>query len=950
MRNLKRALSLLLSSTLVLGMLVMGGSAASYTDVTSEENVEAIEVLKAVGVMTGDENGNFNPDKQVTRAEMAVVMANLLDLKVEDFKGASIPFTDVPEWAVPYVAACYADGITAGISATQYGSNDSVTTAQAALMMMKALGYFQLDKDFGSDWQVATVKQGSKIDLFEGIEAGASTAMTRNEVAQLTLNALEATMVETDGTNTTITLPGGITIDSGDTKYVDRDAKSGVDYDKAGTDTDDTLQLCENLYGDDLIKDDGVDKFGAPAVTWSYKDYDGVYTDEADYTVVVNKADKDAAYWAEEANNKLEGAGNGTKLNNGTLTGGYQVGDVVNYYVADDGKTIENTIITRYTADVITDVDTDVTESDAEDGVTAYITFESAGTFNDTDIAGYNAKTFVKDAVVGMVEGDDEIIASYVASSVKGSISAYSTANSTYTLDGTKYTMTGSVDDEIDGKVDFDNGNYKLYLDPNGYVIKTEVVEGSVAIGDVFHIASVWTEDSQAYGETTTTFYAQVVYLDGTVKEIELAKAAGVVSEDTDAKKVSEKIEQITDDEVFFTDSKTDVAGTDDVSVALSAWDNSDTDYKIGSIDFSVDDKIKTDATKVGSYYVNSDTVYVVVENSGSKLDVTTKTGGLSFTAADSDVANVIYTTENGSKVASYVVIITDEYNAAETGDYFYVMDKNDYVTVSGGKEYTVYDMNGKKTTVVIDKDETVADETFYTYTEKDGVYSDLNPVEGQKDKAVYSSYYGDLLTTTAFTDYDASNAVIVDAHDTDTYSKSVTTLAAMQTAKKAGYIVTVDAVIDAEDEEVDYIVVTSVKSKSAAAIEDVEDYDFVGNLVADGNNVSVSADATYCTGDSNSDGSKDVTGDLARFLGSLYSKGASEIKFAGKTYTWIVNDGVTVLTGSNWRTGTTGNYTTLVKAIVTDTWGGADSMTAGTYKAALTVDGVVMNYTVTIG
>ena len=167
MRNLKRALSLLLSSTMVLGMLVMGSSAASYTDVTSEENVEAIEVLKAVGVMTGDQNGNFNPDKQVTRAEMAVVMANLLDLKVEDFKGASLPFTDVPEWAVPYVAACYADGITAGISATQYGSNNSVTTAQAALMMMKALGYFQFAPDFGDDWQLATVKKA----LFEPAHA-----------------------------------------------------------------------------------------------------------------------------------------------------------------------------------------------------------------------------------------------------------------------------------------------------------------------------------------------------------------------------------------------------------------------------------------------------------------------------------------------------------------------------------------------------------------------------------------------------------------------------------------------------------------------------------------------------------------------------------------------------------------------------------------------------------
>ena len=142
MRNLKRALSLLLSSTMVLGMLVMGSSAASYKDVTSEYNKEAIDVMEAVSVMVGDENGNFNPDQNVTRAQMAVIMANLLDLKVDDFKNAVIPFTDVPEWARPYVAACYADGITSGTSATTYGSNDTVTAAQAGLMMLKALGYF----------------------------------------------------------------------------------------------------------------------------------------------------------------------------------------------------------------------------------------------------------------------------------------------------------------------------------------------------------------------------------------------------------------------------------------------------------------------------------------------------------------------------------------------------------------------------------------------------------------------------------------------------------------------------------------------------------------------------------------------------------------------------------------------------------------------------------------
>ena len=79
MRNLKRALSLGLTAAMISGLMVMGASAASYADVTSENNVEAIEVLEAVGIMVGDENGDFNPDQNVTRNEMAVIMANLME-------------------------------------------------------------------------------------------------------------------------------------------------------------------------------------------------------------------------------------------------------------------------------------------------------------------------------------------------------------------------------------------------------------------------------------------------------------------------------------------------------------------------------------------------------------------------------------------------------------------------------------------------------------------------------------------------------------------------------------------------------------------------------------------------------------------------------------------------------------------------------------------------------
>ena len=151
MRNLKRALSLGLTAAMISGLMVMGSSAAGYADVTSENNQEAIEVLQAVGIMTGvDEEGNFNPEGTVTRNQMAVIMANLMEYNVASYRDTS-PFTDVPSWAEPYVAACYTNGITSGYSDTIYGGEDSVTTAQAALMLMKALGYFQYASDFGQD-------------------------------------------------------------------------------------------------------------------------------------------------------------------------------------------------------------------------------------------------------------------------------------------------------------------------------------------------------------------------------------------------------------------------------------------------------------------------------------------------------------------------------------------------------------------------------------------------------------------------------------------------------------------------------------------------------------------------------------------------------------------------------------------------------------------------------
>ena len=136
MRNLKRALSLALASAMLIGMMVVGASAASYKDEASISNEEAVDVLSGLGVIGGDQNGNFNPTATLTRAEFCVMMANALTGGKFDktlFEGTVTPFTDIKtHWGQAYIAYCYSAGVIAGTSATTFSPDNTLTAAQAS--------------------------------------------------------------------------------------------------------------------------------------------------------------------------------------------------------------------------------------------------------------------------------------------------------------------------------------------------------------------------------------------------------------------------------------------------------------------------------------------------------------------------------------------------------------------------------------------------------------------------------------------------------------------------------------------------------------------------------------------------------------------------------------------------------------------------------------------------
>ncbi len=277
MRNLKRALSLTLASIMLLGMMVVGSSAAGFPDVDDTKNVEAIEVLQAVAVMVGDKDtGNFRPDAPVSRAEMAVIMSNLLGLTTS-YYASTCPFDDVSgsySWARGPVGAAYASKVVSGRTATTFDPAATVTAVEAAAMIMRGLGYFQNTGDYADGFNVSIVRQANLIGLFKGIGSDATTPMTRNQIAQMALNALKSNVVDFTGTP-------GIKFDGVEVgykaEYTPRTSPDEI-YSAIGNLSTNIngqdqyyVQLGEELYDGDLeLRDNDSDDFERPARTWLY--------------------------------------------------------------------------------------------------------------------------------------------------------------------------------------------------------------------------------------------------------------------------------------------------------------------------------------------------------------------------------------------------------------------------------------------------------------------------------------------------------------------------------------------------------------------------------------------------------------------------------------------------------------------------------------------------------
>lgn len=165
----------------------IGGRTVSTKELLYEKNVyqEEAESLQQEGLLQGNENG-LDLLKPLTRAEAVTLLIRAMGLEDQTANYTVSQFADIASdnWASPYAALAKEEGITNGISDTEFAPDDPVTADQFATFTLRAAGESNFDYTQGIqiliDRGIITEEESETMDLF-----------TRGDMAKIIYEARE---------------------------------------------------------------------------------------------------------------------------------------------------------------------------------------------------------------------------------------------------------------------------------------------------------------------------------------------------------------------------------------------------------------------------------------------------------------------------------------------------------------------------------------------------------------------------------------------------------------------------------------------------------------------------------------------------------------------------------------------------------------------------------------
>ena len=704
---MKKLLALVLALVMSLSLVTI--SNAAFKDADKIDYKEAVDVMNAVGVFIGDEKGNFNAKENLTREQAAKIIAYLeLGSKAADALVGGATFTDVAStrWSAGFVGYCAQAGVVAGVGDSKFDPAGQLTALQFGKMLLVELGYDAKAAGMvGADWAINTSKLMAKAKLMDKIDGSVNQVLTREKAAQMTLNALKAPTVEYTTKGSSIIVNGAeINLGASEPTYVTNTIAKQQTISKQTLTNNGgyTIELGEKLY-QELKLNRTSDDFGRPANEWYYKAAKvGAYADKADLTYTAGV--KAGTIYTDLGLGKKIDAENVALYVNGTPTtntvniakgvstkiGAVGNGVLTEVFYDDDNNTAIITQIITYYGEVQKTVKATATKD-------AYIVinpdggakqqpanfkanFETDEKFEDDAVVYY---TFSETAKEIKSVGLAEVVSGVVTEAQNKKIENEDSQN--VTIDGTQYKAGYAfVGEEVSSTMV--KGEYDVYLDSYGYMIKIEEV------GTLSSNYALVLDISNA--GVFTSKQAQLLFADGTVKVVNTAKDYKTY----DGKNLTNTIVTYREDDGVYTLKA--------VSTTVAAADMDGTTDKL----FKLETGKATVSVKDITVTTNSATQFVTYDKTDDEAAAYTGTKNSPSIEAKGTAngkVSAYYYCKNNNKMVTVMFILCDDaiVSGATNRTIFFARESRSNLISNSTGTYFKYNavVNGELKTVMVD-------------------------------------------------------------------------------------------------------------------------------------------------------------------------------------------------------------------------------------------------------
>ena len=196
MKNLKKVLALVLAFACAFTMF----AGAAFTDQADIKATDAVNMLSSLGVITGYTDGSYQPNKVVTRAEMAKMIFVVRNNKIDDsaYQSNYSKLTDISNhWAKGYIKFCESQGIIAGKGNNKFDPDSPVTGVEAAKMLLVVSGYDYAKAGLtGSAWRTNVLKYAGAAGILDDVNSALEQGLPRQYAAQMIYNTLNVNRVK----------------------------------------------------------------------------------------------------------------------------------------------------------------------------------------------------------------------------------------------------------------------------------------------------------------------------------------------------------------------------------------------------------------------------------------------------------------------------------------------------------------------------------------------------------------------------------------------------------------------------------------------------------------------------------------------------------------------------------------------------------------------------------